>query len=117
MYFAPSKDTRKQLIDSVVATFEQRFYDPRLHGVPLRALVEKHDSELLRTDAFSQRMNDLLSALKAYPIEFFHHSERKLALGKAIAATFFGTTGNGFFKTCSRAAGPTGLASSWEHYC
>jgi len=88
MQFAPPEDTRKQLIESVIATFEQRFYDPQLHGVFLRGLVNERYSELLKTSAFSREMNSLLSAMKAYPVEFFHDSERRIALWKTIKATF-----------------------------
>ena len=98
MHFAPPENARKQLIDSVVATFEQRFYDPRLHGVSLRELAQEHYEELLRTGAFSQEVNRLLSALKTYPIEFFHDSERKIALWKTLEATFHECNGQWIFQ-------------------
>lgn len=98
MQFAPPEDTRKQLIESVVATFEKRFYDPQLHGVSLRELVNEHYSELLGTSAFSEQVNSLLSTVKAYPIEFFHESERRIALWKTIKATFHECDGRWMFQ-------------------
>jgi carboxyl-terminal processing protease len=98
MQFAPAEDTRKQLIESVVAMFERRFYDPRLHGVALRELVKERYSELLRTTAFSYEMNAVISAVKAYPIEFFHESERRVALWKTIKATFHPWDGRWMFQ-------------------
>jgi hypothetical protein len=87
--FAPSEDVRRQLIETVVTTCEQRFYDPELHSVSVRALFDREQSRLLRTSTFTNDLNGVLSTLEAYPIEFAHESERRIGLWKAIKCSFF----------------------------
>jgi C-terminal processing protease CtpA/Prc len=86
--FAPSEDVRRQLIETVVTTCEQRFYDPQLHGVSVRALLAREESQLLRTSTFTNDLNTLLSSLEAYPVEFCHETERRVGLWKAIKSSF-----------------------------
>jgi carboxyl-terminal processing protease len=86
--FSPKEDVRKQLIETLVATFEQRFYDPNLHGVSMRDLMEREQSRLLRSPTFTYDINAVLAGLKAYPVEFGHESERRIGLWKAIKCSF-----------------------------
>jgi carboxyl-terminal processing protease len=98
MDFAPHESVRAELIESVTLAFERRFYEPTLHGVPLRKLLTKHHAELLTTQAFSKDLNALLSEVKAYPIEFFHESERRIGLWKAIHCSFHRSNGCWIFQ-------------------
>jgi C-terminal processing protease CtpA/Prc len=96
--FAPSEDVRRQLIETVVTTCEQRFYDPHLHGVSVRDLLGREQSRLLRTSTFTTDINNLLAGLEAYPIEFGHESERRVGLWKAIKCSFFRWNGAWIFQ-------------------
>ncbi len=87
--FQPSEEFRKQLIETLVTTIEQRFYDPNLHGVSVRDLFGRERPSLLRTPSLSTEINRLLSNLQAYPTEFVHETERKVGLWKAIKCSFF----------------------------
>jgi C-terminal processing protease CtpA/Prc len=96
--FAPSEDVRRQLIETVVSTCEQRFYDPQLHGVSVRDLLGREQSRLLRTSTFTTDINTLLARLEAYPVEFGHESERRVGLWKAIKCSFFRWNGAWIFQ-------------------
>ena len=96
--FAPSEDVRRQLIETVVTTCEQRFYDPQLHGVAVRDLFDREQSRLLRTSTFTNDLNGVLSTLEAYPIEFGHESERRIGLWRAIKCSFFRWNGAWLFQ-------------------
>ncbi len=96
--FAPSEDVRRQLIETVVTTCEQRFYDPELHGVSVRDLFDREQSRLLRTSTFTNDLNNVLSTLEAYPIEFGHESERRIGLWRAIKCSFFRWNGAWIFQ-------------------
>ena len=86
--FTPCEDVRKQLIENLVNTLEQRFYDPKLHGIAVHDLFGSEPS-LLRTPSFTTEINRLLSKLQAYPTEFGHESERRAGLWKAVKCSFF----------------------------
>ena len=96
--FAPSEDVRRQLIETLVTTCEQRFYDPQLHGVSVRDLLGREQSRLLRTSTFTTDINTLLARLEAYPVEFGHESERRVGLWKAIKCSFFRWNGAWIFQ-------------------
>ncbi len=87
--FAPSEEVRKQLIETLITTCERRFYDPALHGVSIRNIFIGEQSRLLRTSIFTSDINNLLSSLKAYPVEFGHESGRRIGLWKTIKCSFF----------------------------
>lgn len=96
--FSPPEDVRRQLIETVVTTCEQRFYDPQLHGVSVRDLLGREQSRLLRTPTFTTDINNVLAGLEAYPIEFGHESERRVGLWKAIKCSFFRRNGAWLFQ-------------------
>ncbi len=96
--FTPPEDVRRQLIETVVTTCEQRFYDPQLHGVSVRDLLGREQSRLLRTSTFTADINKLLAGLEAYPVEFGHESERRVGLWKAIKCSFFRWNGAWIFQ-------------------
>ena len=96
--FTPSEDVRKQLIENLVNTLEQRFYDPKLHDVSVRDLFGNEHASLLRTPSFTTEINRLLSKLQAYPTEFVHESERRVGLWKAIKCSFFRWNGAWIFQ-------------------
>ena len=98
MTFKPSEDIRKQLIEEIVTTCEQRFYDPALHHVRLRELMSKEQDRLLTSSAFTRDVNALLSHLNAYPVEFGHESERRVGLWKAIKCSFHPWNGRWTFQ-------------------
>ncbi|HLH02766.1 MAG TPA: S41 family peptidase [Bryobacteraceae bacterium] len=86
------------MIETVVSTCEQRFYDPQLHGVSVRDLLGREQSRLLRTSTFTTDINTLLARLEAYPVEFGHESERRVGLWKAIKCSFFRWNGAWIFQ-------------------
>lgn len=96
--FIPSEDVRKQLIENLVNTLEQRFYDPKLHDISVRDLFGSEQPSLLRTPSFTTEINRLLSKLQAYPTEFAHESERRVGLWKAIKCSFFRWNGAWIFQ-------------------
>jgi carboxyl-terminal processing protease len=98
MPFEPSADIRKQLIEEVVTTCERRFYDPALHHVRLRELLEQEQDRLLASTAFSRDLNAVLAQLNAYPVEFGHESERRVGLWKAIQCSFHPWNGGWMFQ-------------------
>ena len=98
MPFEPSADIRKQLIEEVVTTCERRFYDPALHHVHLRELLEQEQDRLLASTAFSRDLNAVLAQLNAYPVEFGHESERRVGLWKAIQCSFHPWNGGWMFQ-------------------
>lgn len=91
----PSQEQRKEIIETLLQTFERRFYDPKLHGVDLRARVSSQFEELLRTSDFISAMAGVLAEVRAHPTDFFHETERRSPLGKLIKATFHEVNGNG----------------------
>lgn len=96
--FTPGQDVRKQLIENLVDTLEQRFYDPKLHDISVRDLFGSEQPSLLRTPSFTTEINRLLSKLQAYPTEFAHESERRVGLWKAIKCSFFRWNGAWIFQ-------------------
>lgn len=98
MRFDPPEDIRRQVIESTISIFEQRFYDPALHGFALRRYVNENLQDLLRTTAFSHELTKFLASVKAFPIEFFHASERQFALWKTIQATLHPWNGRWMFQ-------------------
>ena len=98
MNFVPSEDVRAELLASVTDTFERRFYEPTLHGVALRQLLTEQQAELLTSQTFSRNLNALLITINAYPIEFFHESERRIGLWKAIQCSFHRWNGHWIFQ-------------------
>ena len=89
-----SQEQRQQVIETVVQTFERRFYDPSLHGVDLRGVVRSRAEALLITTDFIGAMAAVLAEAGAHPTEFFHESERRSPLGKLAKATFHDLTGD-----------------------
>ena len=98
MNFVPSEGTRAELLTTVTDTFERRFYEPTLQGVALRQLVTERKSGLLTTSTFSRDLNAILTTIDAYPIEFFHESERRIGLWKAIQCSFHRWNGHWMFQ-------------------
>jgi carboxyl-terminal processing protease len=98
MSFQPPHDTRTQILDSVVSLCEQRFYDPKLHGIQLRELASAQSTDILTTPCFSNAVNSLLGELHAYPVEFFHESERRVGLWKVIKCSFHTVNGHWMFQ-------------------
>lgn len=96
--FVPSEDVRRQLIETVGTTCEQRFYDPQIHGVSVRDLLGREEPRLLRTSTFTSDFNEVLAKLDAYPVEFGHESERRVGLWKAIKCSFFRWNGAWMFQ-------------------
>jgi carboxyl-terminal processing protease len=89
MAFEPSEDTRTQILENVISTCEKRFYDPQFHGTDFRSLFNNGTKARLRKTArFTADLNKILATLRAYPLEFFHESERRVALAKTIWCSF-----------------------------
>ena len=92
---SPNQEQRQEIIESVLQTFERRFYDPSLHGVDLRSVVSSRLEELLSTTDFAGAMSAVLAETRSHPTDFFHDTDRKSPLGKLIKATFHEINGNG----------------------
>src|SRR5207244_3039439 len=75
--------------------FERRFYDPALHGVNLRAIVQLRSDELLNTTDFLGAMNGVLAETRACPVDFLHETDRKAPLWRLAKATFHAANGAG----------------------
>lgn len=98
MPFEPPTEIRKELIEAVVSTCERRFYDPALHHVPLRDILNEEQARLLATTSFTRDLNGVLAQLHAYPVEFGHESERRVGLWKAIQCSFHRWNGSWMFQ-------------------
>lgn len=96
--FNPTKEARKDLLASIPATFTARFYEPGIHGMNLNARFESERPRLMRSERFSNDVNAVLSEVDAYPIEFFHESERRIGLWKTIGVSFFPWNGTWMFQ-------------------
>ncbi len=83
----PSREQREQIIETVLQTFEKRFYDPGLHGVDLRGIAQARRDELLATDDFVGAIVALLKETRAHPVDFFHESNRKVSFARLAKAT------------------------------
>ena len=97
-FFHPTEQARCDLLDSIPATFNTRFYEPKIHGIDLKARFESEHSRLMQSDHFSSDVNAVLSEVDAYPIEFFHETERRIGLWKAIGVSFFARNGTWIFQ-------------------
>ncbi len=96
--FRPTDRVRKDLLASIPATFATRFYEPTIHGMDLNARFEAEGPPLMRSDRFSHDVNTILNGIDAYPIEFFHESERRIGLWKTIGVSFFPWNGTWVFQ-------------------
>ena len=102
--FNPTEQARNGLLALIPATFTARFYEPSMHCVNLNARFESEHSRLMQSDRFSNDVNAVLTEVNAYPIEFFHETERRTGLWKTIGVSFFHGTAPGYFRTCWRTA-------------
>lgn len=59
----------------------------------------------MESQAFSQNVDAILAEGDAYPIEFFHESERRVGFWKTIGVSFFPWRGGSIFQDV-----PDGLA-------
>lgn len=98
MPFNVSEEARKDLLATIPETFSARFYEPTVHGMDLKARFASEHHRLLRSDQFSTDVNALLTEVDAYPIEFFHETERRIGLWKAIGVSFFPRNGTWMFQ-------------------
>lgn len=96
--FHPTEQARYDLLASIPATFNTRFYEPKTHGIDLKARFESEHSRLMQSDHFSSDVSAILSEVDAYPIEFFHETERRVGLWKAIGVSFFPRNGTWMFQ-------------------
>jgi carboxyl-terminal processing protease len=88
-YQNPRRAEREQIITAAASVFRQRFYEPKLNGFDLDGEIQTQMSSLLETSHFPAAMKDFFRSCGARPIDFFHESERRVALGKLLKATFY----------------------------
>ena len=85
------KSTRSKVIDNVIATVEEKYYDPAFDRERWRAAVEDRRSLILAADTmaeFEACLNDLVRSFGGTADSgFFHESSRK-RVPKGIAARF-----------------------------
>src|SRR4051794_11717512 len=96
--FNPTEQARHDLLASIPTTFKARFYEPTIHGIDLNARFVSERRSLIQTDHFSDDVQSILAAVDAYPIEFFHETERRIGLWKAIGVSFFPRNGTWMFQ-------------------
>lgn len=87
----PNTDERREIVATAAAVFKQRFYSPTLGGLDVDSALAERMPELLATDSFAAELTDVFAGSGAKPIEVFHESERKIALGRFLKATLFET--------------------------
>ena len=90
--FHPTEQARCDLLASIPATFNTRFYEPKIHGIDLKARFASEHPRLMQSDQFSYDVNALLTEVDAYPIEVFHETERLIGLWKAIGLSSLTST-------------------------
>ena len=96
--FHPTEQARCDLLASIPATFNTRFYEPKIHGIDLKPRFASEHPRLMQSDQFSIDVNALLTEVDAYPIELFHETERRIGLWKAIGVSFFARNGTWMFQ-------------------
>jgi C-terminal processing protease CtpA/Prc len=82
---------RKKLLDKVASLVEKKHFNPSLHGVNWRQLVESRREQILSAqtdDAFEKKMDDLVRQLKTSHTGFLHRRSRRVPARNAISATF-----------------------------
>jgi carboxyl-terminal processing protease len=82
---------RKKLLDKVASLVEKKHFNPALHGVNWRQLVESRCERILSAetdDAFEKEMDDLVRHLKTSHTGFLHRRSRRVPARNAISATF-----------------------------
>ena len=82
---------RKKLLDKVASLVEKKHFNPGLHGVNWRQLVEGRRQRILSAqtdDAFEKEMDDLVRQLKTSHTGFLHRRSRRVPARNAISATF-----------------------------
>src|SRR5262249_46152381 len=80
-----------RILDRVATTVSRKFYDPMLNGVEWESLVEAKRDAITRsasTEEFEKEITELLKALHASHVGFFHQSVPRASSRQAIAATF-----------------------------
>src|SRR5215831_889619 len=68
---------RMRILDRVATTVSRKFYDPMLNGVEWESLVEAKRDAITRsasTEEFEKEITELLKALHASHVGFFHQS-------------------------------------------
>ncbi len=98
IFFHPTEQARCDLLASIPATFNTRFYEPKIHGIDLKARFASEHPRLMQSNQFSIDVNALLTEVDAYPIELFHETERRIGLWKAIGVSFFPRNGTWMFQ-------------------
>jgi carboxyl-terminal processing protease len=91
-----TREQRQEVLLAVAEVFERRFYDPKLHEVDLAAALRQRSDDLLAAPDFSREVVSILrNEVRAYPLDFFHDSERVVPLGRILGATFHRAEVNG----------------------
>ena len=98
MLYNPSEQARKDLLATIPETFNARFYEPAVHGIDLNARFELEHCRLMQSEQFSNDVQSILAEADAYPIEFFHETERRIGLWKTIGVSFFPCNGAWMFQ-------------------
>lgn len=92
-----SQKERTKVLEKISEVVTKRFYDPQLHGVDWRAVVEKHRYDIVTAssdEAFEDTIMKLLAELKSSHIGFYHvgltRASSKMAICATCAAVPFG---------------------------
>ena len=82
---------RKKLLEKVASLVEKKHFNPGLHGLNWRQLVESRRERILSAptdDTFEKEMDDLVRQLKTSHTGFLHRQSRRVPARNAISATF-----------------------------
>jgi carboxyl-terminal processing protease len=84
---AASTDVRSSVLTTLLATYEQRVYDPTYRNT-LRPVLEPDWDQLLDVPGFEAAVQERLNRVGIYPLRIEHESSRQVELRRLLSATF-----------------------------
>ena len=82
---------RVDVINRLIKTIEEKFYDPKLNGVDIRGRLEASKPDIIRKtkqEDFETALNEVLKELRTSHVGLFHESKPRVSGRMAISATF-----------------------------
>lgn len=83
-----STDVRSSVLNTLLAIYEQRVYDP-IYRDTLRPILEARWDDLLDQPEFEAGIQEALDKVGIYPLRIEHESSRRIELRRLLSATFY----------------------------
>jgi carboxyl-terminal processing protease len=83
-----STDVRSSVLNTLLAIYEQRVYDP-IYRDTLRPILEARWDDLLDQPEFEAGIQEALDKVGIYPLRVEHESSRQIELRRLLSATFY----------------------------